>query len=280
VRFSLQSLIACYDLPMTASALITMMTRAARNASKSILRDFGEVDKLQISKKGTANFVTSADLRAEQKIIEELRKARPAYGYLTEETGIIEGKDAKTRFVIDPIDGTTNFIYAIPYICTAIACEKLNDLGVWEPVAAVVYDPIHDELFHAEKGQGAFLNNYRIKVSDRTQDRLVSTAAPRKWKDGYAATSRALERVTSDDSTVVRCGGAAALDLAYVAAGRMDGMWYHALQWWDMSAGILLVKEAGGIVTTLDGNAPSEHVPHIVAASAVMHETLLACVRN
>lgn len=261
--------------PMTASALVTMMIRAARTASKGVLRDFGEIDKLQISKKGTANFVTSADIRAEQKIIEELKKARPQFGYLTEETGVIEGKDANTRFVIDPIDGTTNFIHAIPYICTAIACEKRNAQGVWEPVAAVIYDPIHDEMFHAEKGAGAYLNDYRIKVSDRTHDRMVATAAPRKWKEGYADTLRALERVTSEDSTVVRCGGAAALDLAYVAAGRIDGVWYHSLQWWDMSAGVLMVKEAGGLATTHAGDAPSEGTPHIVAGSPNMHATLI-----
>ncbi len=252
-----------------------MMIRAARGASKTILRDFGEIDKLQISKKGTANFVTSADVKAEQLILAELKKARPAFGYLTEETGVIDGKDANTRFVIDPIDGTTNFIHAIPYICTAISCEKRNASGVWEPVAAVIYDPIHDELFHAEKGMGAFLNDYRIKVSDRTEDRLVATAAPRKWKAGYAETLRTLERVTSEDSTVVRCGGAAALDLAYVAAGRIDGVWYHALQWWDMSAGILLVTEAGGLATTHTGDTPNESVAHIVAASPSMHHTLL-----
>ena len=262
--------------PMTASALVTMMIRAARTASKGVLRDFGEIDKLQISKKGTANFVTSADIRAEQKIIEELKRARPQFGYLSEETGIIEGKDANTRFVIDPIDGTTNFIHAIPYICTAIACEKRNAQGVWEPVAAVIYDPIHDEMFHAEKGVGAYLNDYRIKVSDRTHDRMVATAAPRKWKEGYADTLRALERVTSEDSTVVRCGGAAALDLAYVAAGRIDGVWYHSLQWWDMSAGVLMVKEAGGLATTHNGEAPSEGTPHIVAGSPSMHATLIS----
>lgn len=264
---------------MTASALVNVMMRAARNASKGILRDFGEIDKLQISKKGIANFVTSADVKAEQKIIEELKKARPAFGYLSEETGVVDGRDANTRFVIDPIDGTTNFIHAIPYICTAISCEKKNANGVWEPMAAVIYDPIHDEMFYAEKGQGAFLNDYRIKVSGRTEDRLVATAAPRKWKEGYADTLRMLERVTAEDSTVVRCGGAAALDLAYVAAGRIDGVWYHALQWWDMSAGVLMVKEAGGIATTHAGEAPTEGVPHVVAASPSMHEGLLALLK-
>lgn len=264
---------------MTASALITVMSRAARNASKGILRDFGEVDKLQISKKGIANFVTSADIRAEQKIMEELTKARPHFSFLSEETGWIEGKDANTRFVIDPIDGTTNFIHAIPYICTAIACEKRNAQGQWEVVAAVIYDPVHDEMFHAEKGVGAFLNDFRIKVSGRTQDRLVATAAPRKWKEGYAETLKAFERVTSEESTVVRCGGAAALDLAYVAAGRLDGVWYHSLQWWDMSAGVLMVKEAGGVATTHDGSVPNEASPDIIAGSPSTHSVLLGIVK-
>jgi len=258
---------------MTVSAMITVMTRAARNASKGLLRDFGEIDRLQISKKGVANFVTSADLRTEKAIIDELRRARPKFGIYSEEAGWMEGEDGTLRFVVDPIDGTTNFIHAIPYICIAISAEK--KVGeAWETFASVVYDPIHDEMFHAEKEKGAFLNNYKIKTAERTEDVMLATASPRKWKESYAETLRALEKVTANQQASVRSMGSAALDLAYVAAGRLDGMWYHQLNWWDMSAGALLVREAGGVVTCLKGNEIGENEPSIVAASRPMHGIL------
>lgn len=259
---------------MTQSAIITVMSRAARAASKGLLRDFGEIDRLQISKKGVANFVTSADLRTEKTLITELTKARPKFGIVSEESAVIEGQDPTMRFVIDPIDGTTNFIHAIPYLCIAISAEKKKDEG-WETFASVIYDPIHDELFHAEKGQGAFLNGYKIKTADRTDDVMLATAAPRKWKESYADVLKALERVTAHGTASVRSTGSAALDLAYVASGRFDGMWYHQLHWWDMSAGALLVREAGGMVSSISGGEAGENEPSIVAASKVIHPTLV-----
>lgn len=263
---------------MVNSAIITVMTQAARKASKGLLRDFGEVDKLQISKKGVANFVTSADLRTEQVLMEELKRARSKFGILSEEAGWSEGADPSWRFVIDPIDGTTNFIHAIPYFCIAVSLEKRDAQGVWDTTAAVIYDPIHDEMFHAEKNGGAFLNGYRMQSSARTEDVILATAAPRKWKEGYGETLRAMERIT-DQGASVRCLGSAALDLAYVAAGRIDGVWYHQLQWWDMSAGALLVREAGGIATNHMGDIPSESTPSILAANRGLHPQLLTLLK-
>jgi myo-inositol-1(or 4)-monophosphatase len=234
--------------------MITVITAAIRKASRGVVRDFGEVDKLQVSKKGAANFVTNADLRTEKILVEELQKARPKFSFLTEESGHIKGPDANQRFVIDPIDGTTNFIHAIPYISISVGVQKRSAKGEWETTAGVIYDPIHDELFWAEKKGGAFMNNSRLRVSTRAEDVLLSTSSPRKWRDGYRATLDAFERVV-DSGATVRCSGSAALDLAYVAAGRLDGMWYQRLNAWDMVAGALIVQEAGGRVTSIDGSA-------------------------
>lgn len=263
---------------MTQSAMITVMVKAVRAGSKGLMRDFGEIDRLQISKKGVANFVTSADLRTEKAIIGELMRARPKFGFLAEEAGVIEGKDPTLRFVLDPIDGTTNFIHAVPYMCISLSAEKKNEQGVWETFAAVIFDPLHDEVFHAEKGQGAFLNNYKIKTADRNDDVMFSTSAPRKWKDSYKEVFRALERVTSQTTASIRSTGSAALDLAYVAAGRFDGMWYHQLQWWDISAGALLVREAGGVATSLKGDELQAGEGSLLAASQPMHSVLVKLV--
>lgn len=230
---------------------MTVLTRACQKAGKAIQRDFGELEKLQISKKGISNFVTSSDLRTEKLLVEELRKARPKFSFLTEESGHIAGIDPNVRFVIDPIDGTTNFIHAIPYISISIAVQVRKEAG-WETTAGVVYDPLHDEIFSAEKNMGAYCGHLKLKVSAREEDVLLSTSSPRKWRTGYETTLRAFERVI-DYGATIRCSGSAALDLAYVAAGRLDGTWYHRLNIWDMAAGVLLVKEAGGSATEFDG---------------------------
>jgi myo-inositol-1(or 4)-monophosphatase len=258
---------------MPISPLINVITKAVQKAGKGVLRDFGELDKLQVSRKGIANFVTSADLRTEKTLVEELQKARPKFSFLTEESGMIAGPDANTRFVIDPIDGTTNFIHAIPYVSITVAVQTRTEAG-WETTAGVVYDPIHDELFHAEKGQGAFLGNLRLRVSQREEEVVLSTSSPRKWRTGYETTLRAFERVI-DYGATMRCSGSAALDLAYVAAGRLDGTWYHRLNIWDMAAGTLLVREAGGIATAIDGSpvATDDRGP-ILATNGKIHGTL------
>lgn len=241
------------DSGMATSPLITVMNAAIRKAARGVVRDFGEVEKLQISKKGAANFVTNADMRTDKILIEELLKARPAYGFLTEESGVIPGKDDRHRFVIDPIDGTTNFIHAMPYIAISVAAQQRDAQGNWKTVAGIVYDPIHDEMFIAEAGQGAFMNNHRLRVSSRKEDLLISTSSPRKSRSGYAEALSSFERMT-DSGATLRCSGSAALDLAYVAAGRLDGMWYHRLNIWDFAAGVLLVQEASGMVTGVDGS--------------------------
>lgn len=259
---------------MAHSPLMTVMIAAVRKAAKGVVRDFGEVDKLQISKKGAANFVTNADLRTDKMLIDELSKARPKFGFLTEETGIIKGADNKHRFVIDPIDGTTNFIHAIPYISISVAAQQRNKDGEWENIAGIVYDPIHDELFSAEAKQGAFLNNMRLRASSRREDLLLSTTAPRKARAGYEKTLAAFIRVIGEGATV-RCSGSAALDLAYVAAGRLDGTWYPRLNIWDMAAGNLIVKEANGMVTALDGTqVVTDDKGSVLATNGLIHRQL------
>ncbi len=265
---------------MPNSPTITVITNAVRKAARGIVRDFGEVDKLQISKKGAANFVTNADLRTDKILIEELQKARPKFGFLTEESGIVGDKNATQRFVIDPIDGTTNFIHAIPYISISVATQQRNADGIWETTAGVVYDPIHDELFHAEKGDGSFLNNRRLRVSQRDEDILLSTSSPRKWREGYRETMEALERVI-DHGATVRCSGSAALDLAYVAAGRLDGIWYQRLNIWDMAAGALILQEASGKATKIDGTPIiTDDRGSLLATNGRIHSTLQGLLAN
>ncbi len=259
---------------MVSSPLITVMTAVVRKAARGVSRDFGEIEKLQVSKKGAANFVTNADLRTDKLLIEELSKARPKFAFLTEESGVIGNPNLKHRFVIDPIDGTTNFIHAIPYISISVAAQQRNDKGAWETIAGIVYDPIHDELFTAERDQGALMNGKRMRVSPRKEDLLLSTSSPRKGRENYAATLKAFERVV-DTGATVRCSGSAALDLAYVAAGRLDGIWYQRLNIWDFAAGALIVKEAGGMVTAIDGTPLArDDKGSVLATNGAIHKTM------
>lgn len=259
---------------MSTSPLITVMTAAMRKAARGVVRDFGEVDKLQISKKGAANFVTNADVRTDKILVEELLKARPKFSFLTEESGVTKGVDPNLRFVIDPIDGTTNFIHAIPYISISVAAQTRNKKGEWHTNAGVVYDPIHDEMFWAEDKQGAYLNGKRLRVSLRMEDLLLSTSSPRKGREGFIGTMKAYECVVSSGATV-RCSGSAALDLAYVAAGRLDGTWYQRLNSWDMLAGALIVREAGGKVTAIDGtDVMTDDRGSVLASNGHIHRTL------
>lgn len=237
------------------SAIIAVMLKSAQKAARGLVRDFGEVTELQVSRKGTMDFVTQSDLRAEKTIREELSNARPKFGLLMEESGEVAGEDAEHRWVIDPIDGTTNFIHAIPYFCISLALEKKRPNGLWYPIAALVYDPIRDEAFHAEEYKGAFVNDRRIQVSGRASFdmALLVTHSLKFDSAGFAKSTEMFAKATRD-SKGVRMMGATALDLAYIAAGRYDGGWYNYFKRWDISAGILLVKEAGGTITTLDGN--------------------------
>lgn len=238
------------------SAIITVMSDAAIKAGKGLLRDFGEVDQLQISRKGTSNFVTQSDIRTEKKLVTDLKKARPEYGFLLEEGGEVAGKKDEFRWIIDPLDGTSNFIHAIPYFCISIGLERKIKPGLTELAAGVIYDPIHNELFTAEKGKGAFVNGRRIGCSQRDtfEDAMIVTGNPCHSAEKNA--SFQLLKNASASLGSIRYTGATALDLAYIAAGRFDAGWFAAMKPWDVAAGILLVQEAGGLVLG-DGGAPA-----------------------
>ncbi len=252
------------------SPLITVMVNAAYKAKRDLIRDFGEVENLQVSRKGPADFVSAADHRAEETIVAELRRARPRFGFLLEEGGAIEGEDSSNRWIVDPLDGTTNFLHGLPHFSISIGLERDG-----KPHAGVIYDPIRDETFWAENGAGAFLNNQRLRVSARRAlpQALLATGLPFKARErcpGHGATVHRL----AGESAGVRRLGSAALDLAYVAAGRLDGFWSYALAPWDLAAGIAIVREAGGIVTEIAGGADAMASGDVLASNGHLHGTL------
>jgi myo-inositol-1(or 4)-monophosphatase len=258
---------------LPASALMNVMIAAARKAGRGLVRDFGEVEQLQVSVKGPGNFATSADHRSEEILFRELSRARGGYGFLMEERGLVEGPDKTHRWIVDPLDGTTNFMHGIPLFSIAVALEREGEI-----VAAVVYSPIHDELYTAEKGQGAFVNNRRLRVASRKTlaECVIATGMPHRGRaaDSHArflAECAVLMRLTSG----IRRTGSAAIDLAWVAAGRFDGYAEHNLGPWDMAAGTLLVREAGGHVTDIDGGQTMFKSGTIVAGNAHVHRALL-----
>jgi myo-inositol-1(or 4)-monophosphatase len=261
---------------MLRSPLINVMVAAARKAARTLKRDFGEVEHLQVSVKGPANFVTAADRRAEETLRAELGKARPGYGFLGEETGRHEGSDKTHTWIVDPLDGTTNFLHSIPQFCISIGLERAGTV-----VAAVVYNPITDELFVAERGKGAFLNDRRLRVAARKRllDAVISCPLPHHGRGDLALGLRELGAV-QDNVAGLRRFGAAALDLAFVAAGRLDGYWERNISPWDVAAGILLVREAGGFVTDIDGGEAMFDKRHIVAGNEAMHRELLALLKT
>jgi len=231
---------------MPRSAILNVMSTAVLKAGKAILRDFGELDKLQVSRKSTANFATATDKRSEKILYKELAKARPDFGFLMEESGVIMGQDPNHRFVIDPIDGTHNFIHAVPYFCISVSLEKRSPEGEYEAIVGIIYDPIHNELFYAESYQGAFLNDKRIVVSARHEmDSFMLAGFMPHQKDEHAMK---VYGELSRHQLSLRATGSTALDLAYVAAGRYDGGCFIGYKEWDVSAGKLLVREAGGKV--------------------------------
>ncbi|MCA8931536.1 MAG: inositol monophosphatase [Rhodospirillaceae bacterium] len=258
------------------SAVINVMVKAAQRAARSLVRDFGEVEQLQVSRKGPADFVSNADKSAERILREELHKARPSYSMLLEETGRHEGDDPDSVWLVDPLDGTTNFLHGLPVWSISIALEQKGEL-----TAGVVFNPITDELFWAEKGQGAYLNDRRLRVSGRRQlpDALIATGMPfmgRGETDAFLEQLRAvLPKVAG-----VRRWGSAALDLAYVAAGRYEAFWETGLHAWDMAAGIVLVREAGGYVTEIGGGHNPAHNGSILAANPHLHLPLGKILRD
>jgi myo-inositol-1(or 4)-monophosphatase len=254
-----------------ASALIRVMTDAARKAGRTLARDFGEVSELQVSKKGAADFVSAADLKAEQTLMEELLKARPGYGFLGEERGLIEGTDKTHTWIVDPLDGTTNFLHAMPHFAVNIALRREGQI-----VAAVTFNPATADLFWAERGKGAFLNDRRLRVAARTRfdEAVFATGIPFMGHGQHGRFLKELHQV-SQRVAGVRRFGAAALDLAWVAAGRFDGFWERDLSPWDLAAGLLLVLEAGGVVTDADGGPDPLATGSICVANSALHALLL-----
>lgn len=250
------------------SPLINVMSAAAVKAGKGLMRDFGEIDQLQISRKGVANFVSSADIRTEKLLKRELAKARPDYGFLMEEEGESAGK-GEYRWIVDPLDGTSNFLHAIPYFCVSIALEKTGRDGSRDIAAAVTFDPIHNELFSAEKNKGAFVNGRRMAVSSREKlDEAMLVTGRLSFKADEHAREQ-LSLITKHGVTL-RYFGATALDLANLAAGRIDACWYYAIQPWDIAAGLLLVREAGGTVIDLSGDSANAYSPTLLASNRLL----------
>lgn len=260
----------------SATALMNVMMSAARKAARGLKRDFGEVEQLQVSRKGPADFVTAADLRAERILREELGRARPGYGFLMEETGEITGTDRSHRWLVDPLDGTLNFMHGLPHFAISIALERDGQL-----VAGLVYDPVKEEMFTAEKGRGAFMNDRRIRVSARRDlpSALLATGIPFPGRPEHARFLLELETAMSAAAGVRRFG-AAALDLAYVAAGRFDGFWERGLSPWDLAAGIVLVREAGGFVQDLDGGESMLQNGTILVGNQSLRAALAGLIRK
>src|SRR5262245_25120637 len=258
------------------SPILNVMGNAALKAARGLIRDFGEVEHLQVSVKGTGEFVSTADLKAERTLKAELKKARPGYAMLFEEGGAEPGSDARHRWIVDPLDGTTNFLHGIPHFAISIALERDDEI-----VAGVVYEPIRDEMYWAEKGAGAYVNDRRLRVSARRQlaEAVIGTGIPygdRADDRAYMATLAGVMAATSG----VRRMGAAALDLAYVAAGRYDGFWEFGLSPWDIAAGILLVREAGGYVSDIAGGHGMMASGDVLAANDHLHLPLAAVIKE
>ena len=252
------------------SPQINLIIKACLKASRSLIRDFGEIENLQVSSKGPGDFVTSADKRTEKILIEELQKTHPEYGIITEETGIINKSNIKNRWIIDPIDGTFNFMNGIPQFAISVGYEEENEIK-----CGVIFNPIMNEMFCAEKGNGAYLNNSRIRVSKKKkiEDSLIVTGGPK-------GSSKIKEKIFSEYINVsnnvanVRKFGSAALDIAYVACGRFDGYWQRELNYWDIAAGIIILKEAGGYIDFFEDDKNFPLKKNILASNSLIHEEL------
>ncbi|MCC2978963.1 MULTISPECIES: inositol monophosphatase family protein [unclassified Sphingomonas] len=257
------------------SGLFTIIERAARKAAPRLRRDFNEVQNLQVSRKGPADFVSMADKRAEQTLFEELSKARPDWGFVMEERGEVAGDPSKPRFIIDPLDGTTNFLHGIPHFAISIAVEEPLPNGKREITTALVYQPLTDESFWAEKGRGAWLQDQRLRVSSRREltEAVIATGIPFMGHGDFAEWTRIFGSIAPQVAGIRRLGSAA-LDLAWVAAGRFDGYWESKLKIWDAAAGMLLVKEAGGFVTDFRGGDRSIERSEFLAANDGLHSKL------
>ncbi len=252
------------------SPTIHVMIKAAEAASRSLVRDFGEVEQLQVSKKGPGDFVSAADRRAEDIIQKELLKARPGYSMIMEESGRKDGSDPHHTWIVDPLDGTTNFLHGIPHWAISIALQKDKEI-----VAGLIYDPIKDELFYAEKGTGAFMRNKRLRVSGRSNmaDSVIAAGSPALTRGNHARFQQQ-SQVIMQNTAAFRRQGAAALDLAYVAAGRYEGFWEYDLSPWDVAAGYIIVREAGGMITTISGQGTPLDGKSVLASNEKIYKDL------
>lgn len=255
---------------MARSALLNVMVQAAFKAGRSLSRDFGEVQNLQVSLKGPGDYVSQADRKAEEILFAELSRARPGYAFLMEERGEVAGDDGQHRWIVDPLDGTTNFLHGIPIFSISIGLERQGQL-----IAGVIYNPAMDELYTAERGGGAFLNDRRLRVAARTKlsDAVVGTGIPHIGRGHHGNYLIELRNIMGEVSGIRRLGSVA-LDLAYVAAGRMDGFWESSLNAWDLAAGIILIREAGGYVTDLAGGHDMLENGSILAGNEAIHRAL------
>jgi len=254
-----------------SSPQINLIIKACLKASKSLIRDFGEIENLQVSSKGPGDFVSSADKRTEKIIITELQKAHPEYGIITEESGALNKSNMNNRWIIDPIDGTINFLNGIPHFAMSVAYEENSEIK-----CGVIFDPIKNEMFCAEKGNGAFLNNSRIRVSKKKniKDALLVTGGPKHSSKNQDKIFSEYVNISKQIFSPIRKYGSAALDLAYLACGRFDAYWQRELSYWDVAAGIVILKEAGGFVDFFDSDSNSPMNRNVLASNSIIHENL------
>jgi myo-inositol-1(or 4)-monophosphatase len=260
---------------MLYSALINVMVKAARRAGRSLNRDLGEVENLQVSLKGPANFVTAADKRAEEMLYSDLAKARPGFGFIGEEGGTREGTDKSHTWIVDPLDGTTNFLHGIPQFAISIGLSREGTI-----IAGVIYNPANDELYIAERGKGAFLNDQRLRVAGRRKlhECVVACGLPHIGRGGHDVALKEMEAL-QDKVAGFRRFGAASLDMAYVASGRLDGYWERNLQPWDIAAGQIIVRESGGIVTGIEGHDNALTSKNVLCGNEFVHAELLKILK-
>ena len=258
------------------SANINVMVKACRKAAKILIRDFGEIENLQVSSKGPGDFVSASDKKVEKILIEELQKARPDYSILSEEIGEINN-DSEFKWVVDPIDGTSNFLHGIPHFGISLGLEHNKEI-----ICGIIYDPIKDEMFLAEKGNGSYLNNQRIRVSSRSKLKycLIVTGGPRQNHKNKEGCMEEYKKFSSKVLIPIRKMGSASLDMAYVASGRCDGFWQRNLNYWDIAAGIILVKEAGGFVTDFQGNNKYLENQTILVTNAKIGEEMIKVLES
>ena len=251
------------------------MIKACRKASKALIRDFGEIENLQVSLKGPGDFVTNCDKKVEKILIDEFLKARPNYSILSEEVGEINNDDS-FKWIIDPIDGTSNFFHGVPHFAISVGLEHNKEI-----ICGIIYDPIKDEMFAAEKGNGSYLNNKRMRVSSRSklENCMISTGGPKREAKNRELALKEYYKFSTKVLTPIRKQGSAALDMAYVAAGRYDGFWQRNLSYWDIAAGIILVKEAGGFVTDFSGENKYIENKTILATNAKINEQMIEVLK-